>query len=620
MTIKKRLIVLAIIIAVSMIAQAILVRYSTTVTSEIDEIRLNIEQANAGMLMLRRHEKDFLARLDLKYIDKFTADHEKLNAKVNELAKHMAEYDLDTSNAKQLTAILDNYRGIFLKLVATQQKIGLNEKDGLYGSLRTAVHNVENTLNSLEDDRLSKMMLTLRRNEKDFMLRENLKYHPRLNVNLEKLIAAVQGSDYSEQIRTDLLNQLARYGSDFNALVAGYKEKGISSKEGLRGEMRDTVHKTESLLSSMVKSIDTLASNKQSEIVLLVSILSAILILISITVIFTLSRSILKPIGSMMSTIERVRDENNLSLRVDVSGKDEMASMGKDVNRLLDDFQDIIKAIVGSTAQVSASAEELSSITDETNVRMQQQINDTESISTAIEEMSASVQEVANNTRETATTTEQADEAVRTGNRVVDDTVSSINKLADEIAHANDIILKLEQESHKIGSVLDVIGDIAEQTNLLALNAAIEAARAGEQGRGFAVVADEVRTLASRTQEATQEIQGMIESLQGGTKNAVCAIDTGKQSAEVGVSYAGDANNSFATITTAIKTIHDMATHIASASQQQGQVASEVAQNISAIKSSVDETGLSVGQISQASGDLAELSTQLHGMVNHYVV
>jgi methyl-accepting chemotaxis protein len=619
-TIKKRLITLALLVAISMLLQTALVQYSTRVTSDLDEIRLNIEQANSGMLLLRRREKDFLARVDLKYEGKFNNDHAALITTVQQLTGNMARYDMDSGSAVKLADILNQYQAAFFGLISVQKRIGLNEKDGLYGSLRTAVHNAEDELKELSDYKLTSMMLTLRRNEKDFMLRENIKYLKKLDDNLAKMRTAIVESSYSSDVKDKLQGYLDIYERDFHALVDGYSEKGLSSKEGLRGKMRDTVHQTETLLAEMVESVNAVAKAKVGELHATVTVLSVAIIILSLLVIATLAKSIIKPIHHMMGIMERIRDDNDLSLRVDATGKDEVAAMGEDLNKLLNDFQAIILEVISSTEQVSASAEELSLITDETNRRMHQQTNDTEMVAAAIEEMSASVQEVANSTAETAQTTEMAEGAVRRGSQVVNDTVASINALAHEVSLASDVIGRLEQESGNIGSVLDVIRGIAEQTNLLALNAAIEAARAGEQGRGFAVVADEVRTLASRTQQSTQVINDMIDKLQEGTKEAVRAMEKGMRSAESGVAQASEANEALGEITSAIGTIHEMTTHIAEASQQQGHVAAEVAKSIGAIKHSVDEAGNSVSQITTASGELAQLSTYLHGLVSRYKV
>lgn len=620
MTIKLRLILLATLVTASMLLQLALLQYGTNMTGELKDLHIKTEETRSGMLLLRRHEKDFLARLDLKYVEEFRNDHNTVVAKLGELSTHMVEYDIDKEIAGRVAAILNDYKTTFFALVAVQQTIGLNEKEGLYGSLRKAVHNVENTLNALNDDRLSRMMLTLRRNEKDFMLREDLKYRDKLEGNLAKMRDAVKASGYSIEAKEAINGQLDIYERDFKALVAGYVKKGLSSKEGLRGKMRETVHQTETSLDQVIDTIVTNTNSELARVRLFGDTFSLAIIVLSLLVTATLARSVLKPTHKMQAVIARIRSDNDLSLRVDIQGKNEVASMGHDFNLLLAKFQNVIETIFDSTTHVSATAEELSLITDETNGRMQQQMKDTDTVASAIEEMSASVQEVVNSANETAQTTKQAEQSVERGGQVVSDTVASINLLAGDVSRVGEVIGNLEQESLNIGTVLDVIRGIAEQTNLLALNAAIEAARAGEQGRGFAVVADEVRNLASRTQQSTHEIQAMIEKLQEEAREAVSAMERGKQSAETGVTRANEANVALSEITTAISTIHDMASHIVNASQQQGQVAGEVAQSISTIKHSVDETGHSVDHITQASGNLAQLATQLHGLVSHYKI
>ncbi len=620
MTIKQRLIILAALVAVGMLLQVGLIQYSIDTGSELDEVRLNIEEANSGMLLLRRREKDFLARHDLAYEEKFVKDHTALVAKVNELAGNLSVHGMDTVRAMKMRAILEQYKTIFLQLVALQKRIGVNEKEGLYGSLRTAVHGIEGELDVLEDDRLTGMMLTLRRNEKDFMLRNDLKYRDKLDGNVEKLRSAINESAYPEESKAKLQGLLKQYQSDFHALVAGYIEKGLSSKEGLLGQLREVVHQTETLHEEMAAAAIEATHSEIASLKITVTAISFIILVLALVVMVTLAGAIIRPVEVMMAVMSRVREEDDLSLRAPADGKDEIASMGGDLNKLLEEFQGVIQVVLGSTEQVSRAAEELSSITEETNVRMQQQVSDTDMVAAAIEEMSASVQEVASSSAETAHTTQKAEGAVARGSQVVNDTVSNINSLAGEVASASEVISHLEQESNNIGTVLDVIRGIAEQTNLLALNAAIEAARAGEQGRGFAVVADEVRSLASRTQQSTQEINEMIERLQEGTRRAVAAMERGRASAESGVSRASEANEALDEITSAIATIHDMATYIASASQQQGEVAGEVAASTGAIKHTVDETGDNVHQITIASSELAELANRMHGQVSHFKV
>jgi methyl-accepting chemotaxis protein len=232
--------------------------------------------------------------------------------------------------------------------------------------------------------------------------------------------------------------------------------------------------------------------------------------------------------------------------------------------------------------------------------------------------MAATSQEVARNTAAAANAARQADSETQAGREVVNQAIDAIDHLAQEVVSAADVIHRLEAESGKIGTVLDVIRGIAEQTNLLALNAAIEAARAGEQGRGFAVVADEVRTLATRTQESTQEIQKMIERLQTGAKSAVQVMEQGRSKAQVSVQQAARAGTSLDTIATAVSAISDMNAQIASAAEEQGAVAEEINRNITNISQIANQTASGAEQTATASAELAKLAARLQTHVGRF--
>lgn len=235
-------------------------------------------------------------------------------------------------------------------------------------------------------------------------------------------------------------------------------------------------------------------------------------------------------------------------------------------------------------------------------------------------EMTATVQEVASNINNTAMAASEANQHTGNGNRVVKQAVEQINKLADKIEHASQTIHDLEQHSIDISSVMDVITSIAEQTNLLALNAAIEAARAGEQGRGFAVVADEVRTLAGRTQESTKDINQMIEKLQNGSRQAVLVMEQSREQAQAAVEHASESGNAFTTIADAVKRINDMSTQIASAAEEQGAVSEEINQNIVQINNIASQTASGAEETSVASKDLARMASELQGLVAQFSI
>jgi methyl-accepting chemotaxis protein len=292
--------------------------------------------------------------------------------------------------------------------------------------------------------------------------------------------------------------------------------------------------------------------------------------------------------------------------------------MGSSLKSLVESLGTQVAQIHAHAGHLSGAAEELSIVTGQTNDGVQEQQKDTDQVATAINEMSATVQEVAKNAESAAEAARHADDETRNGQQVVSQTMSEIDTLAREIERATAVIHKLESDSENIGSVMDVIRGIAEQTNLLALNAAIEAARAGEQGRGFAVVADEVRVLASRTQESTQEIQEMIERLQSGASEAVNAMNESQAKAQGTVEQAAKAGTSLETIAKSVSNINEMNTQIASASEEQSAVAEQINSSIVNISKIAVKTSEGAQSTAKASESLKELATNLQQVVSAF--
>jgi len=347
--------------------------------------------------------------------------------------------------------------------------------------------------------------------------------------------------------------------------------------------------------------------------------IGVVALIIGLFIAFLISRSIVNPISEAVKAMTDIADgDGDLTKRLNESGKDEIAQLGVAFNHFAEKVRHMVIQVSGSTTQLATAAEEMSMITSETNKGVQKQQTETEMVATAMNEMTATVQEVAKNANEASSSAQGADKEAQDGKIVVEQTVSTINTLAKEIESATDVIQKLKTDSENIGTVLDVIRGIAEQTNLLALNAAIEAARAGEQGRGFAVVADEVRTLASRTQESTQEIRTMIESLQHGSNDAVKAMQTSQTRSQESVEQALNARSSLEAITDAITTISDMNIQIASAAEEQSGVAEEINQNIVNISHVVEQTAEGAQQTQTSSHELASLANELQGLVGQF--
>lgn len=329
---------------------------------------------------------------------------------------------------------------------------------------------------------------------------------------------------------------------------------------------------------------------------------------------------------SIIDNIKRVgyatqkMSDGDLNIRLKLKGKDEMQGIATDFNSMAEKFEALVQQITSATSQLAAASEEVAVISEQSAANLNNQRAETEQVATAMNEMAATVQEVARSAADASGAAINADNEAKAGNSIVQQVSSSIDELAHEVESAAGVIQQLASDSDTIGTVLDVIKGIAEQTNLLALNAAIEAARAGEQGRGFAVVADEVRTLAGRTQESTQEIESMIDKLQTGAKNAVTAMEGGQEKASVGVDQTKQAGEALAAITRAVTTINEMNTHIASAAEEQSATTEEMNKNIININQLADETANSAAQSTSASAELSKLATDLQSLVSQFKI
>jgi len=396
-------------------------------------------------------------------------------------------------------------------------------------------------------------------------------------------------------IRTDIGELIKDIGNEFDTLVT---------------QLTQTIeHHSENMLISMKDTRDV------------VIILVIIGLVIGISGAFLLVRSIIVPIQEMASAMNDIAEGGgDLTHRLQIKNRDELGNMSLSLNRFIEKISEIIGPVQESTGRITDAANSMATISDETQSGVNQQRMETEMVATAMNEMAATAQDVAQNANSAAEAAEAADKEAKNGQQVVAATLKEINTLATSVGEAANVIQKLESDSDSIGTVLDVIRNIADQTNLLALNAAIEAARAGEQGRGFAVVADEVRTLASRTQQSTQEIQVMIEQLQSGARNAVEVMAQGRERAQASVDQASKAGSSLEAITAAVTSISEMNVHIANAANQQGDVASEINSSLASITTSVEHTSQNSAQLNSASEELSGLAASLKSLVGHFRV
>lgn len=344
-------------------------------------------------------------------------------------------------------------------------------------------------------------------------------------------------------------------------------------------------------------------------------VISALVVLGVLVAGLMISQSIINPLRQLGSIIGQVQRNSDLTLRVPVQGDDEVAVTARAFNSMLENLQGLIRHLADAALQLAAASEEMSSISDQVSQTASGQGQQTAMVATAVHEMSVAVQEVARNAQDTAQTASAASEEARQGSTLVSANLAAIERLSQSVSGAGQVIDQLHAQSDEIGKVLSVIQSIAEQTNLLALNAAIEAARAGEAGRGFAVVADEVRSLASNTQRATESIRGMIDSLQSGARQAVSAMRESSDQVGTSVSHARESGEVLNHIAGAIEGIADGNAQISTATEEQTAVANEISQNINSLNDSISEVVSGAEQSAIASRDLAKLATSLQQQV-----
>ncbi|WP_460164857.1 methyl-accepting chemotaxis protein [Pseudomonas sp. S1_G07] len=437
----------------------------------------------------------------------------------------------------------------------------------------------------------------------------------------EKLIdSSEERSIYDEYTR--LLTQYQQIEARMKSLSSANKTDELRTL--LNTEMVSNADQVNTVLNRLLdyNNKAALATNQEAEDRYSMAfdlVIGLLVIATALTMLFAwlLTRSITLPIAQALEAAEEVA-EGNLTRPIKVDGNDEAGRLLAAMAKMQDKLRDTLQRIAGSATQLASAAEELNTVTNESARGLTRQNNEIEQAATAVNEMTSAVEEVARNAVSTSEASRNATTSAGDGRDLVQETVSAIERMSSDVQATATLIGDLANESRDIGKVLDVIRGLADQTNLLALNAAIEAARAGEAGRGFAVVADEVRALAHRTQQSTSEIERMIGSIQAGTEHAVDSMRNSTERAESTLNIAKGAGMSLDTINTAIVQINERNLVIASAAEEQAQVAREVDRNLVNIRDLSVQSATGASQTSVASSELSRLAVDLNGMVGRF--
>ncbi len=520
----------------------------------------------------------------------------------------------DQALLKSILAGTEAYEQELVRLVRltdqfAQQLVQMDEQGS---RSQEHVAGIETIDNSALNWRLG--LVRIRLNQKDFALSRDAADAEKMNARLAALVndvkehaAELSSNDVNSLIV--MLEQLNQVQHDFSSTVADL----INTEKSITSHAQDVVANAEKLLTNQEQAM--VKDSNSAKFIILVMTLMGLAVGIGFAIIIT--RGIVNPLGLLVAHTTRIA-AGDLSQDIKNQRKDELGQLMGQMQAMTLNLRELIGELTQSVSHIASSSEELTAVSEQSRSGVNQQRMELEQVSTAMNEMAATVQEVARHAETAFESARSADSEANDGDQKVTLTISQIGGLADDIRQSLQTINQLEAESMNIGTILDVIKGVAEQTNLLALNAAIEAARAGEQGRGFAVVADEVRALAQRTQEATAQIGDLIIGLQSKAQESVAMMEKSTAKATETVDIANEAGESIHAIARSMSDIQQMNNQIATAAEEQSTVAEEINRSVFSIRDVSDQSAAATEQTAASSSELARQGSELQRLIGRF--
>ncbi|MBY7877645.1 methyl-accepting chemotaxis protein [Vibrio fluvialis] len=583
MNIKQKLYLLGFIAVMGIISLVITTTHFARQTNELSSAIGLVEKLEIRLLNLRRNEKDFLLRKDAKYLDTFKQNSELFLSMESQLSTILTNHNLASSAA--LRADLLKYKQGFEQLVGAYQVLGLSDGDALLAKYHALLAQAKNGSDA-------ETLLAL--------------------ANFDEAVKAGKMLDMPVLSQYPALVQAAR------GVIEQEKLIGLAYNEGYLGNTRSLSHNVEEQFKTFSETLTAEVSKMRSELDVIKQIVTVIVVIVILGFIWQISRSINLQVQRLLQVMQNIASTNNVGLRTDLQGRDELTSIGTYFNQLLDKFEHLISGSQAKSHQLTSSTTSMHNELEEVINQFHVQADHTTMMATSVQEMVATIGEISESTNVAVEGVQQAVRNAENGRSVVESTLKNIDQLSTTLQSSQQSIASLNGHVEKIGGAVTIIQSIAEQTNLLALNAAIEAARAGEQGRGFAVVADEVRSLATRTHQSTEEITKVVSAIQAQMSLVISDIDQCNSQGQETLHASHQLDESLRQIITDMSTIQANSERIASAIEEQGIVMNQVSGSIAELNTISENNMHSAQEVLSEVDSVSQQARQMDEAVSEF--